>query len=329
MSVSRFAIVASMAAALAVGSVAAAQAQSSQQVHVIGANPQGSIFYAASATLAKLLGDKLQMQVRVQPMGGSSTYIPLMDRGEIDFGLTNVDDAVKSFNGKGGFRQPNKNMRLMGAVFELTNGILVPANSPVKKVADLKGVRMPSGYKSQITGVVLQDAALASGGLTMKDVRGVPAPSLFAGVDLLAEGKVDAANLAIGTAQVQRAHVELASRGGVRYLDIEDSPQALAAIRKFLPARVVTVQPGGNRVGIVKPTKVIGYAVFFSTSAKMADDVVYNIVKMLHGAKADMAKGTPVFASFEPGRMTQEVGVPWHPGAIRFYREIGQWPPKE
>ena len=62
------------------------------QVRVIASNPQGSIFYSASVAIGKLLDEKLKMQVRVQPMGGSSTYIPLLNRGETDFGLTNVDD---------------------------------------------------------------------------------------------------------------------------------------------------------------------------------------------------------------------------------------------
>ena len=329
MKISRYPVAAVFGAVLAAVLVTGAQAQSTSNVRVIGANPQGSIFYSSSATLGKLMSEKLAMQVRVQPMGGSSTYIPLLNRGEVDFGLTNVDDAVKSFNGKGGFSRPNPNLRLMAATFFLTFGILVPGDSPIQKVSELKGVTMPSGYRSQVTGAVLQDAALATGGLTMKDVRGIPTPSLFSGTDMLGAGKVEAASLAVGAAHVARANVDLSSRGGVRFLDMEDTPKTRAAIRKFLPARFVTVQPGGNRAGVVKPTKLIGYSVFFTTHHKMPDEVVYNLVKMLRANKDALVKGTPVFAGFNPGRMTEEVGVPWHPGAIKFYKEIGQWPPKD
>jgi len=329
MEFSRYPATVGLAAALFIGFCAGAQAQSGPTIRVIAANPQGSIFYSASATLGKVLTEKLKMQVRVQPMGGSSTYIPLLNRGEVDFGLTNVDDAVKSFNGKGGFSRANPNLRLMAASFFLTFGILVPGDSPVQKVSDLKGQTIPSGYRSQVTGVVLQDAALATGGLTMKDLRGIPTPSLFSGTDMLGDGKVEVASLAVGAAQVARAGINLKSRGGVRFLDLDDSPKSLAAVRKFLPARFVTVQPGGNRAGVVKPTKLIAYSVFFSTHAKMSDDVVYGLVKMLKDNKADLVKGTPVFAGFNPARMSEEVGVPWHPGAIKFYKEIGQWPPRD
>ncbi len=309
-----------------IGCAFAATAQA-QQIRVIAANPQGSIFYAGSVAIGKLLDEKLKMQVRVQPMAGSSTYIPLLNRGEADFGLTNVDDAVSSFKGIGSFRQPNPNLRLIAAVFQLNFGILVPNDAPIKTLTDLKGKTMPWGYNAQVTGRILQGAALASANMTMDDVKPVPTQSLFSGVDMLGEGKVEAAALAIGTAQVQRANVSLASRGGVRFLNVNSTPDALARIRKFLPARAVVVQPAPHAVGIVAPTTVIEYSVFFSTHAKMSDDVVYRIVKQIHAGKNDMIKSHPVFRSFRPAAMNEEIGVPWHPGAIKFYKEIKQWPP--
>jgi TRAP transporter TAXI family solute receptor len=310
---------------LAVAATAATTA--SAQVRVIASNPQGSIFYSASATIGKLLDEKLKIQIRVQPMGGSSNYIPLLNRGEVDFGLTNVDDAQSSFKGTGNFKQPNPNLRLTAIAFPLTLGIMVVGNSPIKTVADLKGKRLPSGYNAQTTGRVLQDALLATAGLTMKDVVGIPTQSLFSGVDLLGEGKVDAATISIGTGQGQRANVSLASRGGVRFLSIPKTPENLAAIRKFLPSRLYDAKPAPYAVGIPEPTTVMAYNIFFTSNVKAPDDLVYNVVKTLHANKAALQAGTPAFRDFDPKGMTQEIGVPWHPGAIKFYKETGQWPP--
>jgi TRAP transporter TAXI family solute receptor len=314
-----------MVAAVAAGTISVAEAQ---QVRVIAANPQGSIFYSASVAIGKLLDDKLQMQVRVQPMAGSSTYIPLIDRGEADFGLTNVDDSMNSFKGTGSFRQSNPSLRLIAAVFPLTLGILVPGDSPIKTMNDLRGKTLPWGYNAQTTGRVLQQAVLATAGLTMDDVRTVPTQSLFSGVDLLAEGKVDAATIAVGTAQGQRANVSLAAHGGVRFLNVDATPDALARMRKLLPARPITLQPSPANVGVVAPTTIMAYNVFFTTNARLPDDLVSNIVKVLRSGKEELIKGHPVFRGFEPGRMNEEIGVPWHPGAIKVYQEIGQWPPK-
>jgi len=273
-------------------------------------------------------GDQLKMQVRVQPTAGTSTFIPQLDRGEIDFGLTNVDDSRTAYNGVEAFKRPNPNMRLMAIAFPLTLGVLVPDDSPIKTIADLKGKIMPWGYNAQTTGRVLQEAVLASGGLTMKDVKTVPTQSLFSGVDLLGEGKVEAATISVGTGQGQQANVKLSSHGGVRFINMDSSPEAVARIRKVLPARPIVVQPAAYAVGIHGPTTVMAYSVFFTTNDKMPDDVVYSIVKMLHESKDELVKGQPVFRNFEPNGMNEEIGVPWHPGAIKFYKEIGQWPPK-
>jgi hypothetical protein len=315
------------AIAAAVASSVAATAQA-QQVRVIAANPQGSIFYAASVVFGKLMDEKLKMQVRVQPMAGSSTYIPLLNRAEADFGLTNVDDARSSFKGEGNFRQANPNLRLTAVAFPLTLGVMVVNDSPIKTIADLKGKTLPWGYNAQTTGRVLQEAVLASAGLTMKDVKTVPTQSLFSGVDLLGEGKVDAATISVGTGQGQQANLKMASHGGIRFLNMDSSPEAIARVRKVLPARPFVVQPAPHAVGIIGPTTIMAYSIFLSTSDKMPEDVVYNLVKMLHASKEDMVKGNPVFRNFDPKQMTEEIGVPWHPGAIKFYKEIGQWPPK-
>lgn len=312
------------AAALAAGVSASAQAQ----VLTVASNPQGSVFYSASVAIAKMMDEKLKLQVRVQPMGGSSTYIPLLNRGEVDFGLTNVDDSLNSFKGTGNFPRANPDIRLTAVAFPLTLSALVANDSDIKTIADLKGKRLPWGYQSQTTGRVLQQALLANAGLTMEDVVAVPTASLFSGVDLLGEGKVDAAVISIGTAQGQRANVSLASRGGVRFLNLDSSPDAVAAVRKHLPARPYQVEPAPHRIGIVGNTTVMAYSIFFTTHAKMSEDRVYALVKAMHESKDDLVKGHPVFGAFEPGAMTEEIGVPWHPGAIRFYKEIGQWPPK-
>ena len=57
----------------------------------------------------------------------------------------------------------------------------------------------------------------------------------------------------------------------------------------------------------------------------MREDLVYNIAKTIHAGKEDLVRGHPVFRSFDPGRMTEEIGVPYHPVAIKFYVETGQW----
>lgn len=302
--------------------------QAHAQVMSIASNPQGSVFYSSSVGIAKVIDAKLKQQVRVQPMGGSSTYIPLLNRGEVELGLTNVDDARTAFKGTGNFREPNANLRLLTVIFPLPLSIVVPADSSIKTIADLKGKRLPGSYVAQTTGRILQQTLLASAGLTPKDIREVPAPNLFAGVDLMAKGKVDAATTAPGVAQVQQAHAELKSRGGVRFINVDFSPQSLEAMRKLLPVRPLVLEPAGHLAGVLGPTQVMAYSVFLTTNSKMSDDMAYKITKMLHESRDDLVKATPALNRFDPKHMAEDIGVPFHPGAVKFLTEAGQWPPK-
>jgi TRAP-type uncharacterized transport system substrate-binding protein len=170
---------------------------------------------------------------------------------------------------------------------------------------------------------------LESVGLSVKDVIAVPVMNSMQGTDVLGEGKVDAAITAPGVAQVQKAQAELNGRGGVRFLPVETTPQSLAGMRKHMPARIMMLDPAPHLPGIVGPTPVMAYSMYFVANAKVPDDVIYNLVKMLHESKEDLVKVAPVVGRFDPKGMTEATNAPWHAGAMKFYAEVGQWPPKQ
>lgn len=299
------------------------------QIFSLATNPQGSQLFTAGAAVAKLATEKIKMQMRVQPMAGSSTYMPLLNTGEVDFGLANVEEATAAVAGRVPFEgKPNPNIRLVTTLFQLPVSILVAGDSPAKSIKDLKGMRLPSGFVGQTVGRVLEDALLASVGLTVNDVRPVPVVNIFQGVDALGAGKLDAAVIGPGTAQIQQANVDLASRGGVRFLSVDGSPGALAAMRKHIAAKTFVVDPLPQFVGVVGPTRFMGYSMFLIASSKVTDQAVYDLVKMMHASREDLIKITPVLLRFDPKAMAEKVDATWHPGAIKFYTEVGQWPPK-
>ena len=310
----------------ALGALAPAYAQ----VYTIGTNPQGSLYYAAGAAVAKVANDKLNLQMRVQPSAGSSTYLPLIDRNEQEFGLLNVDDTDTGYRGIDNFAgKPNRNLRLLGVLFPLPFSAMVPGDSPVKKIADLKGLRMPSEFPGQTTARKLHEAVFATGGLTYADVKPVPVPNLFLGVDALAAGRVDAAGVAPGIAQVQKANLDLAARGGVRFVSIDQNPAGLARMKQIIHSYTLTVAPAKHLPGIVEPTVFMGYSAFLVTNDKVPEKVVYDLTKMIHASRAELVAIAPQISRFDPKKMAEKHVVPYHPGAIKFYSEAGQWPPQQ
>ena len=257
-----------------------------QQILAIGTNQTGSLLYSGGVAVSKVLDETLKRQARVQPYAGTSTFAPLLDRGEVDLGLMNVDDVATAFEGRADFAgRPHTHLRILAVLFPLNFGALVPADSPVKELRQLKGLRMPSEYKAMTTGRVLQEAVLATVGLSTADMQPVPVANLFQGVDAMAAGRVDAAVIAPGTTQVQVAHATLASRGGVRHVSLGDTPEGTAAMRKFIPARIITIEPAPHLPGVIGPTKMMAYSVYLVGNDKTDPALAYDLVKALHANK--------------------------------------------
>ena len=316
----------SFAAALVLSCLAAV---ANAQMITIASNPVGTFFYSVAAGIAQVVEKNTGMPSRVKPMSGSTTYAPLVNRGDIDFGLSTAMDVVNAYTGVEGYRK-NPDLRVVGAMFTLPLGIAVAADSPAKSIADLKGMRIASQFTSQKGNKMNTDALLAAGGLTMADMKEFPVSEYGKGMAAVGEGKIDASVFCVGCAAAREADVNLAAHGGLRYLPIPATPEALAAIRKFLPIAYLKVfEPSPANPGVKVPTRLMVYSVFLEASTHVSDDVVYKVTKALHDNKPALAATAAVLKTFDPELMAEANAVPYHPGAVKFYKEIGEWPPKE
>lgn len=300
------------------------------QVVGVATNPQGTLYYSAGTSVAGVLQQKGGMTARVQPMSGSSAYAPLVNRGEVEFGLMNAIDVGNAVDGILNFKgRKNPDLRLVGVLFPITVGMAVPNDSPIKSIKELKGVRVPSQFTAQSTIVFVQDALLATGGLSIADMKPFPVPDYSKGMLALGDGKVDAAMYGLGTGASQEVNVALSSRGGLRYLPTSDTPEASAAMRKVFSATYTKVfEPSPGYPGIVAPTRLMLYPAFLVTSTHVSADVVYKATKAIYENKTALEAGSAILKTFDPSAMAQANKVPYHPGAERFFKEAKEWPPK-
>src|SRR5258708_32611367 len=74
-------------------------AQPAPRSVTIGSNPPGTVFYALASGLAKVASEGAPTQLVVQPYSGTSTFLPLLDTGEVDFGINNAVDMALSYQG--------------------------------------------------------------------------------------------------------------------------------------------------------------------------------------------------------------------------------------
>jgi len=159
-------------------------AQKLPRVVTIGSNPPGSAFYSVASGLSKVVSDAAPFQMNVQPHSGSSSFLPLLNTGEMDFGVVNAVEVLLSFYGPARLKigGPNPfvhtpNLRLVMRGAPLRVGLLVRKNAPFKSLQDIKGKRVTGEYPAQLAVWYNMYGLLASGGLRWSDVKVIPVPA--------------------------------------------------------------------------------------------------------------------------------------------------------
>jgi TRAP transporter TAXI family solute receptor len=297
----------------------------------IGSNPPGTLFYALTSGLAKVISDSAAIQAVVQPYAGTSTFVPLFNTGELDFGVVNAVDMGMVYRGpnfKVGGRNPFPHVassRLIMRGSPLRGSLLVRKDSPIKTIADVKGKRVTGEYPAQLAVWYNVFGSLANGGLTWKDVKVVPVPAVNEGVDALVQGRADVTMHAIGTAKVREADAAV----GIRYIPLDCSKVGEERIKKAIPGYYLSVMKAGASPGIVEDTCTFAYDIYLVGHAKLPDAIVRSALQAIWVNVDKLPQFHPGFAEWTRARAVDpEVTLPYHPAAIRFYKDNGAWPAK-
>lgn len=295
----------------------------------IGTSNPGSITHSIGAAIAKILTEKAGLQSRVQPHGGNSATVPAVNAGEVDLGAANIFEIKYALTGTGIYKgQVLKDLRVVTVLMPLRTAFFVRKDSPIKSLADLRGKNVPGVFTSQKVVGIITRGVLANAGLSYKDVKMVPVSNVVRGADDFVRGKTDVFFFAVGSGKILQTSAKV---GGVRALGLDPSAAAMARLNKIFPVGyALEIKPRKQNHGIVEPTFVTAFDLVFLTNSKVSEDVIYKVTKTLHGGKKAMfASFKPLGALFSPKRMVKKLPAgEYHPGAVRFYREKGMWPPK-
>jgi TRAP transporter TAXI family solute receptor len=317
-------------ATLAVFSGAAA-AQDLPKVLNMGTHGVGSLINAMGIGIGKVLTENLGTQVKVQPGAGPTEWLPQTASGEVQLGLLNNYDAQHGRSASGGYE---KALQGKGApILLLTSGTrnwlgpVVSGDSNIKSCKDFKGKRAVVRYTGS-AGVTAQgEAVMANCGLSARDFRSVPvAGGPDKGIQAIIDGSADISGSgAVGMGII----AELDARKGARFVSLDPSPQAWARFTKHFPATPRKVEPGPGRVGIKEAVFLAEYPFYLVAAEKLSEQAAYGIVKVLWEKNADLF---PLHARLKAwvkeGYVDEAATIPYHPGAIKFYREVGAWSPK-
>ncbi|MEK9684313.1 MAG: TAXI family TRAP transporter solute-binding subunit [Rhodospirillaceae bacterium] len=304
----------------AIGNLGVAQAKLKRIT--IGSNPQGSVYFLLASGFAKTFQKELKIRSTAQPHAGSSVYVPLLDKGEMTMGLVNGMDSGAATRGQKPFTKKMQNLYAIARVWILPYAMMVKADSPIKRIEDLKGKRVVIEVKAVQSLANLNRAILATANVSPKDVIEVDSAGVVQNINLVVEGRADAATVAAGMPAVRKAHATV----GVRMLSLgpNNSPELFS---KMAPGSRPFVQKALKRYPFIKQDQlIVAFDAYLNAGKAVSADDAYAVAKVLHTKWKDLQKAYgPLRGTAQNKIAPPTVSHAYHPGAIKYYKEIGIW----
>jgi len=137
-------------------------------------------------------------------------------------------------------------------------------------------------------------------------------------------GKLDLLFFAVGAPKVAEV---AASVGGLRLLPMNPLPDSEKRMKAVRPEYYFsTVNPAPHIAGVDKPSPVQTIDVVLGAGAHVSDEVVVQVAKALRDNKKGLVEGHPNFNAFQEKEMAKpQPSLPYHPAAIKYFKETGLW----
>ena len=288
----------------------------------VGTAPPGGAFFVVGGAIAQVVSNHtgdLNWEVSAEATKGTQENIRRLAKSELEFALANAAISYFAVRGEGAWKgeQPIRVVMTLAPNVAL---FITPQSSGVKKLLDLKGKRAVVGPAGAGFEYFLEPI-LAAHGVSYQDFS--PLHNTQAGaVDMLADGSAAAAFLggAVPTASITRA----SASQNIFFIPFDDTAkQSLFENYPFFNAVVI---PSGTYRGQDVPFHGMNVgAMHLITAANLDAETVYQFTKILYEQRAEVVKTHPAGKAINPKNVVKDTGTPFHPGSIRYYKEIGIW----
>ncbi len=320
------AVVAAAAATFAMTAIAVADEAKLPSVLVWTAYGTGSSGNAQSVAIGNMLKNRYGTSLRVLPgKNDVSRMTPLRD-GKADFCAC----GIASFFGQEGamlFAKPNWGPQplrlLMTSIGSFGLGVATAKDANIRTPADLKGKRVAWVRAGDALNVGTT-AYLAFGGLGWNDVKKVEFGGFTDSAKGLINDQVDAAFMSTVTPYAKQL---AASPRGIRWPVLaHDDDAAWARFLKVAPYFIRHKVTAGAGISKDKPWEGSGYSYpILVTNASYDARTVYALVKALHVGYDDYKDAAPGAKGWAMSSQNFTWVMPYHKGAIRYFKEIGVW----
>ncbi len=276
----------------------------------------GGIYLPYGRFLAKLWTEKLGIAVDAVATQGPAQNIKLLDLGGAQIGMVTMGIALQGWNGAGDWTAGKqfRNMRALFPMYDTPFQLVALRKSGITALQQINKRCIEVGPRAGTGGTYIP-AIIKLLGLEA-DIKYGPMGDFATG---LLTGKCDA--VVTMTAAPNPALSRAETQEPLNFIAL--TPEQIDAIRKAMPELSPSTVPAKTYASLDKDYGTFGVYNFGIVRADLPDDLVYQLVKVLFENRQWLTQQLPAGLGPVPQDVDKDTFLPLHPGALRYYREIG------
>jgi uncharacterized protein len=306
--------------AIAVAAFASALATpvAAQQVTFM-TGPQGGSWIPLGGALKGMWEQAIPGLSIQQTPGAGIANVRGVDEGKAQIGIANSATTVDGLEGRPPYKKKVTHVCQLANLYPQYFQVVALSDAKINSFADLKGkvlVTQPKGNTAEIlTATVLKLNGMDYGSLAKVNFQA----GYTDAVSLMKDGHAQVFTL--GTTAPASAVMDLASARDVHLVPVDD--KTMGALKKMNPGYNKLTIKAGTYPKQEKDVPVIGYSTHIIVACSLPEDVVYKMTKTMASNIDGMAAVVKAINGVTPKDMAVDIGVPFHKGAAKYYKEVG------
>jgi uncharacterized protein len=304
---------------LAVTAIMAATPALAQQQLSIATGGTGGVYFPMGGGLAEVINNNVEgYSVTAEVTGASVENMGLVATGDADLAIGLADTVFQAQTGTGRFEgQQLEMIHGIAALYANMVQIVALEGSGITSLEDLRGKRVSVGAPGSGT-EVNAEAILTANGISYDDID-EQRLNFNETADALANGDIDAGFWSVGAPT--SSILNLATTNDITMIELSD--EEIAAAQAADPIFARTTLAGGTYEGVADDIAVLGIPNVLVASSEMSEDLAYAITKAMFENITDLQAVHPAANETTVDFTMSATPIPLHPGAIRYYEEIG------
>ena len=292
-----------------------------QQAIRIGTSSVGSVFYTIAIRAGEIIQKHGGLNATVEPVGGSSANMRGLAAKKIEFALGNSFAAFTAFKGTHNFKKP-ADVRLIVQGQPSYRWLLLRKGASIKRIQDLQGRTIIAKRRALPEIALVMDAYVKTFGLEKDMIKIVATTNSGQAYKAARAGSVDALLMPFSR---KAAAVQKPMRDGVLEFFYVSKAKRDEMLKHLPPMMWGNTFKAGVFEGQDKDLHLIGMNTYFMTHPTVSNEVTYRVTKALLDNTKEFATYHRAARLWTLKRTMRNVALPFHPGAIQYFKEKGVW----